>query len=313
MTVERTRTNIRLAALLAVVALVAAACGGGESDDSVSSRGTTSTTAATASSTTIAVPEADLDADFEPSGGTGDRAEADGNATDTGSSGAPGGSGSGSAGGESTEPASDPAAPQPVAAGLYEYDTDGRSEGPSGSRELPELTTLEAQTPEGARQRSVRDMRDENGEGTVTTIDVLHRDDGVHIEYLKIVDSSSTFGTVTFEFEFDPPELVLPTDPQVGFHTEFSTRSKDGSLDVDVTIDITGEETLTIGGTSVDTLTTETVIVFSGSFDGKATWNDNVDPERFLIVREDRVSDVEVGVSEFHSEYVATLRSLSPE
>lgn len=294
------RTRIQLAALLAVMALVAAACGGGGDEDEVSSEGTTSTSSST--TTTTAAP--DDTGTTAPTGGSG------GGGGDAGGSGGSGPGGSGG-GGDAEPPPSDSAAPQPVAAGVYEYDTDGESQGPSGTEPMPEVTTLEAESPDGARQRTVRDLRDDSGEGSVNTVDVLYRDDGVHLEYLKIVNSSS-FGRFTFEFEFDPPELVFPADAAVGFHTEFSARSNDGSIEADITLDITGEETLTIGGTSIDTVTTHTEVVFSGSFEGESTWDDNVDPERFLIVREDRVSDAEFGVSRFHNEYVATLQSLSP-
>lgn len=306
-TVTNPRINVRLAALLATVALMAAACGGGGGDEQeVSSEGT----APTSTSTTTTTATAAVDGDGTTAGAG---APSEGTGTGGGDAGGAGGSGDGGegGGGDAPEPPSDPSAPQPLTAGVYEYDTDGETKGPSGTEPMPEVTTLEAKSPDGARQRTVRDLRDEEGEGSVTTVDLLYRDTGVHIEHLKIV-SSSSFGTFTFEFEFDPPELVLPTDPDVGFHTQFSVKSSDGSIEADVTIDITGRETLTIGGTSVETLKTKTVVVFSGTFDGKSTWNDNVDPERYLVVREDRVSDTEVGVSEFHNEYVATLQKLQP-
>lgn len=298
-TVNTTRINVRLTALLAAVALLAAACGGGGSEDQVSSEGTSSTSSST--TTTTAAP--DDTGTTAPAGGAGGSGGS--------SSGGSGGSGGSAGGGDAEPPPSDSGAPQPIAAGVYEYDTDGESQGPSGTEPMPEVTTLEAESPDGARQRTIRDLRDDSGEGSVNTVDVLYRDDGVYFEYLEIVTSSG-FGTFTFEFEFDPPELVFPADGAVGFHTEFSARSNDGSIEADITIDITGEETITIGGASVDTVTTHTEVVFSGSFEGESTWNDNVDPERFLIVREDRVSDAEFGVSRFHNEYVATLQSLSP-
>ncbi len=299
-----TRKIIRLTWLLAVMALVAAACGGGGGDDEVASQGTSSSSST--SSTTTTPPADDSSASTAPGGGG-----------DTGSGGGgseSGGTSDGSGGGGGTAP-SEPEAAQPAAPGTYEYDTDGETETSGalgGTEELPELTTLEVQPADGARQRSVRDMRDENGDGTVTTTDLLFRDDGVYVEYLKIAarDSGVTF---TFEFVLDPPELVAPTNPAPGFHTEFSTESTNGGIRADVTIDISDRETVTIGGTSVETIVLVTHIEFEGDIDGESTSTDNIDPERSLRVHEDSVSDIQFGPTTAHTEYVATLRSLSPK
>lgn len=299
------RNRIRAASLLVVMALVAAACGGGGGDDEVVGQGTSSSSSTSSSTTTTSTAD--------DSGSAGAPAERDGGEAG-GSGGESDGNSSGSSGGGESAPRS-PEAAQPAAPGTYEYDTDGQTETSGalgGTEELPELTTLEVQPADGARQRSVRDMRDENGDGTVTTTDLLFRDDGVYVEYLKITarDSGVTF---TFEFVLDPPELVAPTNPSPGFHTEFSTESTNGGIRADVTIDITDRETVTIGGTSVDTLVLVTHIEFEGDIDGESTSTDNIDPERSLRVREDSVSDIRFGPTTAHTEYVATLRSLSPK
>lgn len=304
------RTQIRTASLLAVMALVAAACGGGGGGDEVASQGTSSSTSTTSSTTTT--PTADDSGGSDAPGGGG------GEAGSGGGGGGGGGESGGTSGGSGGEDGSAPNAPeaaQPAAPGTYEYDTDGQTETGGtlgGTEELPELTTLEVQPADGARQRSVRDMRDDNGDGTVTTTDLLYRDDGVYVEYLKITARDSGV-TLTFEFILDPPELVAPTNPSPGFHTEFSTESTNGGIRADVTIDITDRETVTIGGTSVDTVVLVTHIEFEGDIDGESTSTDNIDTDRSLRVREDSVSDIRFGPTTSHTEYVATLRSLSPK
>lgn len=298
-----TRSLVRLlTCLLAVMAFVAAACGGGGGGNEVAGQGTSSSSSTTSSTTTT--PPADDSSGSSAPGGTG-----------SGGGGESGGTSGGSAGGGGGTAPSEPDAAQPAAPGTYEYDTDGETETSGalgGTEELPELTTLEVRAADGARQRSIRDMRDENGDGTVTTTDLLYRDDGVYVEYLEITarDSGVTF---TFEFVIDPPELVVPTNPSPGFHTEFSTESTNGGIRADVTIDITDRETVTIGGTSVDTIVLVTHIEFEGDIDGESTSTDNIDPQRSLRVREDSVSDIRFGPTTAHTEYVATLRSLSPK
>lgn len=308
--------------ILVALTLVAAACGSGADSEQVSTQRASDSPGDANDAPDADASEADAPDDGGEAGGDGGEV-----GVDAGSSGttrdAPGRGAESSSGanGDGTGAATPAPAPptssdafQPAAPGLYAYDTDGTSEtsGPlGGTSDLPEETTLTVEAPDGGRQRAVRDLRDAAGEGTVTTTDVLYQDDGVYLEYLKIAGTNSGI-TVTFEFVFDPPQIIIPTGAEVGYHNQFSTTSVNGGITADVEVDITGEETLTIGGVAVDTFVLVTHTTFDGDIEGEATLTDNVDPERSLRVREDLVSDTRLGGTETHTESVSTLRSLEP-
>jgi hypothetical protein len=203
---------------------------------------------------------------------------------------------------------------------VYAYETDGYTEiggteiggAAGGRRSLPEVTTLEVKPAEGDHQRWIRDMRDENGDGVVTTTGLVIRDTGIFLEHLVIVarDRGTAF---TFRFDLTPPELVLPTPPDVGFHIEFSARSSNGDVTADIKIEVTGRELLVIDDTNLDTFVIRSHVVFEGDIDGEMISSENFSPEHSLRVREDVVRDITLfGLVTDRTEYTATLRSLRP-
>lgn len=288
----------RLLAAVAAGALAMAACGGGE--DQVSTGATSSTT--DEPTTTVAGDGGDQPA--EAGGGGTATTTAAGTPTTT-----PGG-----ASGGSSAPPSAPGAAQPTKAGTYTYDTDGETTqtgGLGGTEQLPPTTTLKVDPPNGNRQTSVRDMRDEDGEGGTTTTVLQYRDDGVYLESLKTQNKVSGI-TVTYEFRPDPPQPVAPTGVGVGHHAEFSMTSTNGGLTAHVTIDVLAKETLTIGGTATETFKVRTRTVLEGDAEGEIISSNNVDATRYLTVREDSVSDLETAFGTFHTEQISVLRSLNP-
>lgn len=291
----------RTFAALAALTLGVAACGGGEGGK-VATRYTTST-----SSTVTTAP-----------GGGGGTVDA-GRSSDGGGDAAGGqGSSGGPTAGTQSPPPPAPTAPdaaRPMKPGTYEYDTVGQvtQSGPlGGTDQLPPLTTLKADPPDGGRQQSVRDMRDADGNGGFTTTILQYRDDGVYLESAKSQNRVSGV-TITYEFRPDPPQLIAPTGAGVGYHTAFAITSTNGGIRTDTTLDVLAEETLTVGGTSLRTFKVRTHTVLSGDAEGDVTSNDNVDPEHYLVVREDSVSDVKSAFGDFHTEQVSTLRSLDPK
>lgn len=295
-----------LAATVLLLGAALAACGGGGGNRVATEGADTSTT------TTAGAP-----GDDGAGSGSGVAAGED--------SGTPGGAGGGQDGGTGTggaEPQSPPppapqasGAAQPMAPGTYTYDTDGQAttEGALGNQteELPSETTLVVEAADGGRQKSVRDTRDAEGEGGTTTTILQYRDDGVYLEYVKL-ETRVNGVPITYEFVPSNPQLIAPTGAGVGYHTEFTMTSTNNRLTVATTIDVTGEETLTVGGKSVETLKVRTHTTFEGDARGEATFNDNVDPARYLIVREDHVLDATTAFGDTHSEQVSTLRSLDP-
>ncbi len=322
---------LRPLALVAVSALLLAACGGSGDDEQAGTEGTSSSTSTTAAASDDggASPETTAATD---AGGSGDAGSGPADAGDTGDPGDPGDSGdtgdpgdTGSAGGSGGSGGSDGTngsggsggsasadAPAPPEAGTYEYDTDGFREGGLGREDYPEVTTLEVDPPEGDTQRSVRDLRDEDGDGTVTETVLRLGDQGVFLEYLEIVNRQSGL-TTTYEFRPDPARQVAHAQPAVGDHFEFTLESTDGGITVDVEVDVTGEERAsTAEGTQVDTFVLRTHSEFSGDVEGESTSVNNVAKDSGLAIHEDVTTDVRFGTNEFHSEHTAVLRSLDP-
>ena len=295
-----------LAAVLAVVTLLGVgACGGSGGDDKVSTKGATSTT----TSESGGAADGEVDA-----GGSG---SGQGGAGGSGSAGAQGG-GSGAGGSGEGTPAPPPptasGAAQPARAGTYTYDVEGTvtQTGPLGrTGPLPTPQTLTVEAADGGRQRSVLDARDPDGEGTITTTVLVYRDDGVYLESLKTQNRVSGV-TITYEFIPDSPQLIAPTGADVGFHTEFSITSTNGGIRTTTTIDALSRETITVGGTEVDTVKVRMHTVLEGDANGETTSTINVDPRTTLSLVDHTVADVDTAFGGFKTNGTSTIRSLTP-
>lgn len=290
---------MRRLSLAVVTALVLTACGGGgDGPDDAATRGSTTTTTSTATTPTSGTGAPDPDA----GAASGD------------------GGGGGQAAATPTTLVEAPPAPKaagaarPAAPGTYEYDTDGRTTrtgAVGGTEELPSRTTLKVDPADGGRQRSARDMRDAEGNGNVTTTVLQYRDDGVFLESLT-TQTTVSGATFTYDFRPDPAPLVAPTGVGVGYHTEFTVTSTNGGLQATVAIDVLDEETVTIGGTAVETVKARLHTEFEGDAEGESTSDVNVDAARYLVVREHAVSDLRSALGNFHTEQTSVLRSLDP-
>lgn len=292
-----------LLAIVLCLALGAGACG---NDSRVSTRDddATSTTAAGGD----AGGDADsVDAGDDPASGDGTSDAADGAGADTA------GDDGGSLGDPPPAPTA-PAAAQPTRPGTYRYDVQGTvtQSGPLGGTDpLPSPAVLTVDPPDGGRQRTVLDARDDDGEGSVTTTVLQYRDDGVYLESLKLQTRVSGV-TITYEFRPEPPPLVAPTGAGVGFHTQFTLTSTNGGLRTTTTLDVVDREMVTIGGASIDTFKVRTHTVVEGDADGESTSTTNFDRGNYLSVRDHTVSDLDTQFGRFQSEATSTLRSADP-
>lgn len=306
---RRIVTTLSLALVLSLPA-----CGGsGENDgEQVSSRATTTTTTGENDATTTTAPDT-------PTGGG--EVQAGGGGTDPAppSTSPPGDSGNGSGGGGSgggsgETGSSGSGAPQPAAAGTYRYDTDGStttSGAVNQSRDLPDVTTLEIEQLDGGRQRSTQDMRDADGNGSVTTTVLQFKDGGVFLESIHIEATTSGF-TVAYDFRPSPAPLVASAQPEVGDQFTFSMESTDGAIQADVTIDVQARETVSAAGQSVDALKVRTHTEFSGDVEGENTSTAHMSIEHRLTVREHSVSDARFGVTRSQTEYTTVIQKLTP-
>lgn len=203
-----------------------------------------------------------------------------------------------------------PAPASPARAGAYRYDTEGTttiSNGPP--RELPKVTTLTIDPPANDRQRTLRDLRDGDGAGSTTEQILVYATDGVHLAYLKL---EANFAGIRSSYEFRPadPPLVVRTGGQPGDQTSF-TLEGDG-VTIQATATVKGTEDVNVGGTVVSALVLEVVSTASGELKGTQTSISWIDPDRSLTVKEDVDSDVTSGPVRVRTNYVASVRALSP-
>ena len=198
----------------------------------------------------------------------------------------------------------------PRQAGTYHYDTSGQTTYGGGfSQQPPSDTTLTVDPPNGAVQRSVRDMRDSQGNGSVTETWLEFRSDGVYLDRVK---TTTQFGPYSNVLDLAPKQPVLVAKPGAGpgAHTEFAMTGSNTT--VHVTIDVIRKDRLTIGGQAVDTYLVRTHSTFSGDVQGESTADTWFTPDRLLPVKEHVVTDAKTSAGSSHSEYRAELKQLSP-
>src|SRR5207237_1671421 len=120
-------------------------------------------------------------------------------------SGSKGGSSPAASGGSNAAPA------KPRQPGTYTYDTSGQTTYGGGfSSQMPSQTSLKADPPSGVVQRSVRDLRDSQGNGSVTETWLEFRTDGV---YLGRVRNTFTFGPASDVSDAGPEKAALVGTP----------------------------------------------------------------------------------------------------
>ena len=211
------------------------------------------------------------------------------------------------------QPAQGGAAPgsiQPREPGTYRYNTTGSTTYGGGfTQQMPSQTTLTVDPSTGEQQRSARDLRDSQGNGSLTETWLQFKDGDV---YLARVRTTTTYGPVTDGRDFRPshPELVGKAGAGPGFHTAFTMSSSGSSAHV--AIDVLREERVTIGGRSVDTYLVRTTTTFSGDLSGKNTSDTWYTLDRLFPVKEHVVLDAQSSSGSIHSEYRAQLTSLAP-
>jgi hypothetical protein len=197
----------------------------------------------------------------------------------------------------------------PSAPGTYRYDTSGSvSFGPSSSA-LPPVTTLVVDPPAGASQHSTRDLRDAQGNGSVSETTLQFQPQGVLLEELKITTSLSGYKDVE-DFRPPSPALILPTGAHPGDHLEFDL-SGSGTT-VHVTVDVVRTERLVIGGQAVDTIVVHENATFSGHITGSTQGDNWVSPQYDLIVKEHSTTDATSAGVKAHSDQTSTLQKLTP-
>ena len=202
--------------------------------------------------------------------------------------------------------------PGPIAPGTYRYDTSGSSSasgGATGSSPFPAVTTLTADPPSGSRQHTRRDLRDAHGNGPSTGEVLDYRPDGIHLVELKV---TTVEAGITYQEQFDPtpPPLVLPARPKVGDHLQFTMANP--TTTAKVSIDVTGTSTVAVNGTPESCIAVRTLTTLSGEVSGTTTQDSCVHASDNLNLHEHVTANGQMGLTDFKTDYTATLQSLRP-
>jgi hypothetical protein len=196
-----------------------------------------------------------------------------------------------------------PAGSKATRAGAYTYSASGKVTFGATSQDASGTQTLTISPPLGDRQRST-----------------LHSDDtGDTVQELVVRDSGSYAASLTltspaFTKEFRPatPFLLLPDPATPGRSWTWTTTSTDGATHATASNQLLRKESLTIGGSRVDTVVLQTHLVLSGdiSYDTQLTvwWA----PAYRLPVKTHGVGKGSYSGVPFRTDITAVLRSVRP-
>lgn len=196
----------------------------------------------------------------------------------------------------------------PIPRGTHSYDTEGHSTVSGNRHDMPETTTLVAHAPRDQGQIQIRDLRDQDGNGTVIETSLLYRDEGVFITRVKI--TANFPGGLTDVRELKPrrPELIAPTGARPGSSASFVMQGS--GTKAAVSIEALRFDALTVGGSSVNALKVDTRIVFSGALEGERNSTTWFWPKHILALKERVRTDVTNGPMRIQGDYRAALTSL---
>lgn len=301
----------KLNAILLALILAATACGGSTPDDPADDA-----IEALDQNGDKGAPEQKADAGGEKTGAkkpSGDKA----GGTKTGSTATPqpggggGGSDSGSDDGGSGGGGSQPqarAVPAPVPQGEYSYDTDGQRTVSGNTSDLPKTTTLTAAAPSDGVQRQARDLRDSEGNGTLTETDLVYGDDGVYLSYVKVTSRFQGGLTDVREFKLPRPQLVAPAGGGPGFERAFTMQGS--GTTAKVTVAAQRWENVAVNGKQVRTLMVVTDIRFSGALEGYQRTTAWFWPKHLLTIKEQVQTDVRNGPIRLQQSYQAQIQQI---
>jgi len=117
---------------------------------------------------------------------------------------------------------------------------------------------------------------------------------------------------ITYQEQFDPtpPPLVLPARPKVGDHLQFTMANP--TTTAKVSIDVTGTSTVAVNGTPESCIAVRTLTTLSGEVSGTTTQDSCVHASDNLNLHEHVTANGQMGLTDFKTDYTATLQSLRP-
>ena len=198
----------------------------------------------------------------------------------------------------------------PAAAGVYHYITSGGINFAGTLAPFPADTTNTIGAPTGTVQVATRNLSSgANGSQATYTFD--YRPDGLYLVSLVL---TVTYNGTAYPLPLTPPApaLFLATGATAGASQTLTIPSSSGPATVVVTV--LGTEPVTVGTTTVDTLIVRSVATLpaAGQIQGSQTLLINLDRASRLWVRERADGVATAGPFTITTDYVATLKSLTP-
>lgn len=279
--------------VLSVLLLAACSSGGDKGPQSLESSPTPTTSTAASAAPSATRGTASTAPSSAPTGGSG--AATSGGAATTAPSKAP----------LATTAPGKPAASKATAPGTYALDSEGTVT--LGSPGTPQDVSGESTLTIGPLKDGVQHSTLHSEESGDTEQDIVVRDTGSYAASLKL--SSPAF---TKEFLPDPPFLLMPDPAKVGSAWSWSATSTDGKTTAKATNKLVRTESLTIGGTKVDTVVLQTRLVLSGDVDFTADVTLWWAPSHRLPVKTRTVGQGSYNGFPFKTDITATMRSLKP-
>lgn len=189
-----------------------------------------------------------------------------------------------------------------TAPGTYTYDakgtvTAGQTQDTSGA------VTWTVDKAVGDRQHSA--MKGEQGGGSEQ--DLVRRSDGTYLARLKI-----NGGGFAKEFRPAKPVLGIPKPATAGRTWSWTMTSTDGKTKAAYSASFVKTETVTIGGTKVNTWVIQSTLKLSGDIDYTVRETGNYDTTRLIEVKKRAQGSGAFGGFTFTSDSTSTLRSLTP-
>jgi hypothetical protein len=203
-----------------------------------------------------------------------------------------------------------PYVPRPP--GTYHYATQGKrvvSGAINRTQQMPPDTTLAIDPRSGSRQRSFRDLRDENGDGSTTDMRLIYAPEGLRLAFLR---NRATVGGFSDTRTFQPssPPLVLRTGMQPGDRLTFTLRGS--GVTVHSRLDVLRRETIRVGTARISSLVIRLVNTFSGDVTGRDTSTQWLRPTDGLLLKEEDHSDVRTGFTRARTDFTVTLKRVTP-
>lgn len=205
----------------------------------------------------------------------------------------------------------------PVRPGVYRYGSAGTTTVGLASTPFPAVTTLTVDPPAGSRQRSVRDLRDGSGNGSLTESVFEYRTDGIFLVDLRLVTTLAGLSDIR-RLQPAAPVLFLPTGAGPGtvmrFDVPVTAAGGTPAGVATVTVEAGGTEKIAVGlGGEVDSLVVRVgVRLPPGDVTGSQDLTVWLDAASGLYIKERSVTNAAAagGLLAVRTDYTATLEKL---